>query len=101
MKALTQVFRVIRYDARPRKSSAPPAPTPWSVPAATSRDPDDLNIEKVHWCGCRWRHDGQWLEPTRLSNGRSFFCQHIALLSISGGSHVSQAAEQWTRAALH
>lgn len=51
--ARTQVFRVIRYDQRGHdKSSVPPGP--YSV-ERFGRDMlailDDLNIEKVHWCG--------------------------------------------------
>ncbi len=53
MKALTQLFRVIRYDRRGHgKSSVPPGP--YSM-ERFGRDVlailDDLNIEKVHWCG--------------------------------------------------
>src|SRR6478752_6128555 len=53
MKALTQVFRVIRYDRRGHgKSGVPPGPYTME---RFGRDVlailDDLNIEKVHWCG--------------------------------------------------
>src|SRR6266436_1460454 len=64
MKALTQVFRVIRYDRRGHgKSSAPPGP--YSM-ERFGRDVlailDDLNIAKVHWCGLSMGGMiGQWL----------------------------------------
>src|SRR5260363_150797 len=53
MRAFTQVFRVIRYDQRGHgKSQVPPGP--YSI-ERFGRDAlailDDLNIEKVHWCG--------------------------------------------------
>jgi pimeloyl-ACP methyl ester carboxylesterase len=64
MKALTQVFRVIRYDRRGHgKSNVPPAPYTME---RFGRDVlailDDLNIEKVHWCGLSMGGMvGQWL----------------------------------------
>jgi 3-oxoadipate enol-lactonase len=64
MKALTEVFRVIRYDRRGHgRSSVPPGP--YSV-ERFGRDVlailDDLNIEKVHWCGLSMGGMvGQWL----------------------------------------
>ena len=64
MRALTQVFRVIRYDRRGHgKSSAPPGP--YSV-ERFGRDVlaslDDLNIEKTHLCGLSMGGMvGQWL----------------------------------------
>jgi 3-oxoadipate enol-lactonase len=64
MKALAQVFRVIRYDRRGHgKSGVPPAP--YSM-ERFGRDVlailDDLNIEKVHWCGLSMGGMvGQWL----------------------------------------
>jgi len=64
MRALTQVFRVIRYDRRGHgKSQVPPAP--YSI-ARFGRDAlailDDLNIERVHWCGVSMGGMvGQWL----------------------------------------
>ena len=64
MKALTQVFRVIRYDRRGHgKSNVPPGP--YSM-ERFGRDAlailDDLNIEKVHWCGLSMGGMvGQWL----------------------------------------
>ena len=53
MRSLTQLFRVIRYDRRGHgKSNVPPGP--YSM-ERFGRDVlailDDLNIEKVHWCG--------------------------------------------------
>ena len=64
MKALTQLFRVIRYDRRGHgKSSVPPGPYSMErfghdVLAIL----DDLNIEKVHWCGLSMGGMvGQWL----------------------------------------
>jgi 3-oxoadipate enol-lactonase len=72
MQALTQVFRVIRYDRRGHgKSSVPPGP--YSM-ERFGRDVlavlDDLNIEKVHWCGLSMGGMvGQWLganAPDRL-----------------------------------
>ena len=64
MKAFTQVFRVIRYDRRGHgKSGAPPGP--YSM-ERFGRDVlailDDLNIDKVHWCGLSMGGMvGQWL----------------------------------------
>src|SRR5260370_23266129 len=64
MKALTQLFRVIRYDRRGHgKSSVPPGP--YSM-ERFGRDVlaivDDLNIEKVTWCGLSMGGMvGQWL----------------------------------------
>src|ERR1700739_1803359 len=64
MAALTQIFRVIRYDRRGHgKSSVPPAPFSME---RVGRDVlailDDLNIEKVHWCGLSMGGMvGQWL----------------------------------------
>jgi 3-oxoadipate enol-lactonase len=64
MKALTEVFRVIRYDQRGHgKSGVPPAP--YSM-ERFGRDVlailNDLNIEKVHWCGLSMGGMvGQWL----------------------------------------
>jgi 3-oxoadipate enol-lactonase len=64
MKALTQLFRVIRYDRRGHgKSGAPPGP--YSM-ERFGRDVlailDDLNIDKVHWCGLSMGGMvGQWL----------------------------------------
>jgi 3-oxoadipate enol-lactonase len=72
MRALTQLFRVIRYDRRGHgKSSVPPGP--YSV-ERFGRDVlailDDLNIEKTHWCGLSMGGMvGQWLgahAPERL-----------------------------------
>jgi len=72
IQALTQVFRVIRYDRRGHgKSSVPPGP--YSM-ERFGRDVlavlDDLNIEKVHWCGLSMGGMvGQWLganAPDRL-----------------------------------
>jgi len=72
MRALTQVFRVIRYDRRGHGKSGVPA-GPYSV-ERFGRDVlailDDLNIEKVHWCGLSMGGMvGQWLganAPERL-----------------------------------
>jgi len=64
MRAFTQVFRVIRYDRRGHgKSQVPPGP--YSI-ERFGRDAlailDDLNIEKVHWCGVSMGGMvGQWL----------------------------------------
>ena len=64
MAALTQIFRVIRYDRRGHgKSSVPPGP--YSM-ERFGRDVlailDDLNIEKTHWCGLSMGGMvGQWL----------------------------------------
>ena len=64
MKALTQLFRVVRYDRRGHgKSSVPPGPYSMErfgldVLAIL----DDLNIKKVHWCGLSMGGMvGQWL----------------------------------------
>jgi len=64
MKALTQIFRVIRYDRRGHgKSNVPPGP--YSM-ERFGRDVlailDDLNIAKTHWCGLSMGGMvGQWL----------------------------------------
>ena len=64
MTALTQLFRVIRYDRRGHGKSGVP-PGPYSM-ERFGRDVlailDDLNIEKVHWCGLSMGGMvGQWL----------------------------------------
>src|SRR2546430_12943297 len=64
MRALTQLFRVVRYDRRGHGKSGVP-PGPYSV-ERFGRDVlailDDLNIEKVHWCGLSMGGMvGQWL----------------------------------------
>ena len=64
MKALGHVFRVIRYDRRGHGKSTV-APGPYSM-ERFGRDVlailDDLNIEKVHWCGLSMGGMvGQWL----------------------------------------
>src|SRR6202789_1581959 len=64
MAALKQLFRVIRYDRRGHGKSAVPA-GPYSM-ERFGRDVlailDDLNIEKVHWCGLSMGGMvGQWL----------------------------------------
>ena len=64
MKALTQLFRVVRYDRRGHGKSGVP-PGPYSM-ERFGRDVlailDDLNIEKVHWCGLSMGGMvGQWL----------------------------------------
>jgi 3-oxoadipate enol-lactonase len=64
MKALGQVFRVIRYDRRGHGKSGVP-PGPYSM-ERFGRDVlailDDLNIDKVHWCGLSMGGMvGQWL----------------------------------------
>jgi len=72
MKALTQLFRVIRYDRRGHGKSQV-RPGPYSM-ERFGRDVlailDDLNIEKVHWCGLSMGGMvGQWLganAPERL-----------------------------------
>src|SRR3989440_3009690 len=72
MRALTQMFRVIRYDRRGHGKSGVPA-GPYSM-ERFGRDVlailDDLNIEKVHWCGLSMGGMvGQWLganAPERL-----------------------------------
>src|SRR6201990_246403 len=71
-KALTQLFRVVRYDRRGHGKSGVPAP-PYSM-ERFGRDVlailDDLNIDKVHWCGLSMGGMvGQWLganAPDRL-----------------------------------
>ena len=64
MKVLTQLFRVIRYDRRGHGRSDVP-PGPYSM-ERFGRDVlailDDLNIDKVHWCGLSMGGMvGQWL----------------------------------------
>src|ERR1700742_3226139 len=84
MKALTQLFRVIRYDRRDHGKSGVPA-GPYSF-ERFGRDVlailDDLNIEKTHWCGLSMGGMvGQWLganAPERfgkfvLSNTASYY----------------------------
>jgi len=84
MKAFTQLFRVVRYDRRGHgKSQVPPGP--YSM-ERFGRDVlailDDLNIDKVHWCGLSMGGMvGQWLganAPNRidrliLSNTSCYF----------------------------
>jgi 3-oxoadipate enol-lactonase len=73
MKALTELFRVIRYDRRGQGKSAVPA-GPYSM-ERFGRDVlailDQLNIDKVHWCGLSMGGMvGQWLgahAPERLA----------------------------------
>jgi 3-oxoadipate enol-lactonase len=72
MRALTQLFRVIRYDRRGHGRSGVPA-GPYSM-ERFGRDAlailDDLNVEKTHWCGLSMGGMvGQWLganAPERL-----------------------------------
>ena len=72
MRPLTQLFRVIRYDRRGHGRSGVP-PGPYSM-ERFGRDViailDDLNIDKVHWCGLSMGGMvGQWLganAPERL-----------------------------------
>jgi 3-oxoadipate enol-lactonase len=84
MKALRQVFRVIRYDRRGHGKSGVP-PGPYSM-ERFGRDAlailDDLNIETTHWCGLSMGGMvGQWLgahAPERfgkiiLANTTSYF----------------------------
>ncbi len=64
MPALTKLFRVIRYDRRGHGKSDVGA-TPYSM-ERFGRDVlailDDLNVEKVHWCGLSMGGMvGQWL----------------------------------------
>jgi len=64
MAALTKLYRVVRYDRRGHgKSGAPPGP--YSM-ERFGKDVlailDDLNIERVHWCGLSMGGMvGQWL----------------------------------------
>ena len=72
MASLTKLFRVVRYDRRGHGKSGV-APAPYSM-ERFGRDVlailDDLNIEKVHWCGLSMGGMvGQWLganAPQRL-----------------------------------
>jgi 3-oxoadipate enol-lactonase len=72
MPNLTKLFRVIRYDRRGHGKSGV-APPPYSM-ERFGRDVlailDDLNIDKVHWCGLSMGGMvGQWLganAPKRL-----------------------------------
>src|ERR1700739_3812939 len=79
MAALTQIFRVIRYDRRGHgKSSVPPAP--YSM-ERFGRDVlailDDLNIEKVHWCGLSMGGMvGQWLRAHAPEKFRQIIPAH-------------------------
>src|ERR1700745_1529527 len=64
MKALTQMFRVIRYDRRGHgKSDVPPGAYSmerFDLDVLAIRD--DLNIAKAHWCGLSMGGMvGQWL----------------------------------------
>jgi len=84
MPALTKMFRVIRYDRRGHGKSGV-TPAPYSI-EQLAKDAlailDDLNIERVHWCGLSiGGMVGQWLAanaPERferliLANTSSFF----------------------------
>ena len=73
MAALTKLYRVVRYDRRAHgKSSSPPGP--YSM-KRFGKDAiailDDLNIEKVHWCGLSLGGmTGQWMganAPERIN----------------------------------
>src|SRR5436190_17512015 len=64
MRALGQVFRVVRYDHRGHGKSGVP-PGPYSI-ERLGRDVlailDDLNIAKTHWCGLSMGGMvGQWV----------------------------------------
>ena len=64
MAALTKLYRIVRYDRRGHGKSGVP-PGPYSMDRF-GRDVlailDDLNIEKVHWCGLSMGGMvGQWL----------------------------------------
>jgi 3-oxoadipate enol-lactonase len=64
MSALTKLYRVVRYDRRGHGKSGVP-PGPYSM-ERFGKDVlailDDLNIEKVHWCGLSMGGMvGQWL----------------------------------------
>lgn len=64
MAALTKLFRVVRYDRRGHGKSGVPA-GPYSM-ERFGKDVlailDDLNIDKVHWCGVSMGGMvGQWL----------------------------------------
>ena len=64
MAALTRLYRVVRYDRRGHGKSGVP-PGPYSM-ERFGKDVlailDDLNIEKVHWCGLSMGGMvGQWL----------------------------------------
>jgi len=64
MAALTKLYRVVRYDRRGHGKSGVPA-GPYSM-ERFGKDVlailDDLNIEKVHWCGLSMGGMvGQWL----------------------------------------
>jgi len=81
MNVFTQLFRVIRYDRRGHGKSGVP-PGPYSM-ERFGRDVlailDELNIEKVHWCGLSMGGMiGQWLganAPERfiLSNTACYY----------------------------
>jgi len=71
MKALTQIFRVIRYD---RAGTASRTCRRTLSMERFGRDVlailDDLNISKTHGAACRWRHGrvngwGQRARPVR------------------------------------
>ena len=93
MKALTEVFRVIRYDRRGHgKSSVPPGP--YSV-ERFGRDVlailDDLNIEKAHWCGLRGCGAGRHGAPMRREIWQDYPRQHHLLLSDpTAGTNASR-----------
>ena len=76
MKMLTQLFRVIRYDRRGHgKSNVPPGP--YSM-ERFGRDVlailDDLNVDKVHWCGLSMGGMvGQWLGASVNPGGSPLF----------------------------
>src|ERR1700761_9637212 len=108
MKALTQLFRVIRYDRRGHGKSGVPA-GPYSF-ERFGRDVlailDDLNIEKTHWCGLSMGGMvGQWLganAPERfgkliLANTTSYmpdparWLERIAAVKAGGIASVADA----------
>ena len=113
MKALTQIFRVIRYDRRGHGKSGVP-PGPYSM-ERFGRDVlailDDLNIEKTHWCGLSMGGMvGMWLganAPERinkliLSNTSSYMAakdvwnDRIKIVREKGlGAIVGGTMERW------
>src|SRR6202451_2782839 len=81
MKALTQIFRVIRYDRRGHGKSGVPA-GPYSM-QRFGRDVlailDDLNIQKTHWCGLSMGGMvGQWLAANAPPRFGKIILSHTA-----------------------
>jgi 3-oxoadipate enol-lactonase len=83
MAALTKLYRVVRYDRRGHgKSGVPAAPYAMERFGRTCWHLDDLNIEKVHWCGLSMGGMvGQWLGANARTHRETHPRQYVLLLS--------------------